>query len=99
MFRAALLLASIVALQGCGESGHEHFCSKYQYLHGKLTEPGVLPFLTLKKMLREELNDPAKRDEAKLALFVIGDIERGTLRGNETPRDYCLRRKRWEAYR
>ncbi|WP_299979549.1 hypothetical protein [uncultured Pseudoteredinibacter sp.] len=99
MARAVILLLIVLGLQACGESGHEHFCSKYQYLHGKLTEPGVLPFLTLKKMLREELNEPAKREDAKMALFVISDIERGLIRGDESPRDYCLRRKRWEAYR
>ncbi|MBB6521179.1 hypothetical protein [Pseudoteredinibacter isoporae] len=99
MTRVLLLVFLFVGLQGCGESGHEHFCSKYQYLHGKLTEPGVLPFMTLKRMLRQELNDPAKRDDAKMALFVISDIERGVIRESEEPRDYCLRRKRWESYR
>ncbi|GAA6153850.1 hypothetical protein [Pseudoteredinibacter isoporae] len=99
MARVLLLAVLIAGLQACGESGHEHFCSKYQYLHGKLTEPGVLPFMTLKRMLRQELNDPSKRDDAKMALFVISDIERGVIRESETPRDYCLRRKRWESYR
>lgn len=99
MARVLLLVLLIFGIQGCGESGHEHFCSKYQYLHGKLTEPGVLPFMTLKRMLRQELNDPGKRDDAKMALFVISDIERGVIREKESPRDYCLRRKRWESYR
>ncbi len=99
MARLIVLLCITLGLQACGESGHEHFCSKYQYLHGKLTEPGVLPFITLKRMLRQELNEPAKREDAKMALFVISDIERGAIRGKESPRDYCLRRKRWESYR
>lgn len=93
------LFLLVFLLSACGESGQEHFCSKYQYLHNQLSEPDVLPFPILKRQLRDELNDENKREDAKMALFVISGMERGQQRANETPRDYCLRAKRWEHYR
>lgn len=83
----------------CGESGNEHFCAKYSYFYKELTEPGVLPFMSLRRSLNKELSDLSKREDAKIALFVMSDIDRGLKRSSESPQEYCMRRKRWEQYR
>lgn len=93
------LLFLLTVLLSC-ESDNEHFCSKYQFYFNRLTEPGVLPFSQLKPQLKKDLKKNSKAaDDAKMALFVIQDIEIGLKKDSETARDYCMRRQRWQGYR
>ncbi len=86
-------------LMAC-ESENEHFCAKYSYYYKELTQPGLLPYRDLKAQLREELTDPRKDpDRAKIALFVLEDIDNDVVPDHETPQDFCMRRKRCQRYR
>ncbi|MCV6613929.1 MAG: hypothetical protein OIF35_03055 [Cellvibrionaceae bacterium] len=98
MWRLLLLLGLSLLLGACDGAGSGHFCAKYQFYYDKLHEPGVLPFATLKAQLRADLSDERSREDAKIALFVIADIERRRKRSAETAREYCMRVERWQDY-
>ncbi len=92
------VLACGVILLGC-ESENEHFCSKYSYFYKELTAPGILPIRDLRAQLeRERDGEGADRQRARMALFVLDEIQGELKPDNEAPRDYCLRRKRWERF-
>ncbi|MGH1373422.1 MAG: hypothetical protein ACRBBW_15385 [Cellvibrionaceae bacterium] len=98
---SSLLRLLIVAwvMLGC-TSENEHFCSKYSYFYKELTAPGILPISQLRSQLeKEKAGTGADRERAKMALFVLADIGRNMKPEQESPSDYCLRRKRWEQYR
>lgn len=98
MFRLGVVVLCLLCI-AC-EDENEHFCSKYQFYHNRLTEPGVLAFSQLKPQLNRDLKKKSKAaDDAKMALLVIRDIELGLIKKSESARDYCLRRKRWEVYK
>ena len=98
-FYRLVILAAAVFLAGC-ESENEHFCSKYSYFYKELTAPGILPVRELRAQLEgEKKSGGSDRERANMALFVLTDIDRKMKPDNESARDYCLRRKRWERYR
>lgn len=88
-----------VALTGC-TSENEHFCAKYSYFYKELTAPGILPIPQLRAQLeKEKSGSGADRERAKMALFVLADVDRDMKPVDEPASEYCLRRKRWEQYR
>ncbi len=92
-----LLLCSLLLL-GC-ESENEHFCSKYSYFYKELTAPGILPIRDLRAQLERERDGAgADRQRARMALFVLDEIQSELKPEAESARDYCLRRKRWERF-
>ncbi len=94
----AWILVSLVLLVGC-ESKNEHFCSKYQYFYRELTAPGILPIRDLRQQLEKDLTNKNRDPErARMALFVLNDIERDMKPKQEEPRDYCMRLQRWSNY-
>ncbi len=96
--QSAILVSAGVALllSGC-ESDNEHFCAQYSYYYNELTAPGVLPYRDLRMLLDKDVReDPDSK--SRIALFVLEDIQRGAKPENETPQDFCLRRKRWEQF-
>ena len=93
------ILVCSAFLLGC-ESENEHFCSKYSYFYKELTAPGILPIRDLRAQLEQERDgEGADRQRARMALFVLDEIQADFKPDNEAPRDYCLRRKRWERFR
>ncbi len=94
----AWILVILVLLVGC-ESKNEHFCSKYQYFYRELTAPGILPIRDLRQQLEKDLTNKNRDPErARMALFVLNDIERDMKPKQEEPRDYCMRLQRWSNY-
>lgn len=86
-------------LSAC-ESENEHFCAKYSYYYKELTQSGILPYKDIKAQLQRELADVKKdHDQAKIALFVLEDIDNDIKPENEPAKAFCTRRKRWEQYR
>lgn len=93
------ILTMLALLSGCA-SENEHFCSKYSYFYKELTAPGILPIPQLRSQLeKEKRGSGADKERANMALFVLADIGRNMKPEDETPTDYCIRRKRWEQYR
>lgn len=99
LFKIGVALLVGIILAGC-ESENEHFCAKYSYFYKELTAPGILPIAELRSQLeKERAGQGSDRERANMALFVLDDIERALKPIKETPKDYCIRRKRWERYR
>ena len=86
-------------LSAC-QSDNEHFCARYSYLYNQLLEPGVPPYADMKRQLQDELSNTQKdQAQAKFMLFVLEDWYSEIKPDGETPQDFCLRIKRWQAYR
>ncbi len=94
-----LVVFVFTVLLGC-ESKNEHFCSKYSYFYEQLTAPGILPLSELRRQLEADIRSSnADQERAKMALFVLADVEVGIKPLQETPREYCMRRQLWQRYR
>lgn len=80
-------------------SDNEHFCVRYEYLYTQLDDPDVPPFSEIYSQLQQDLKDPNKdKNHTKMMLFVLKEFQQGIKPDHESAKDYCVRRKRWEAY-
>lgn len=95
-----LFLIGLVGLLAACASDNEHFCVRYEYLYTQLNEPDVPPFSEIYSQLQSDLKDPSKdKNHTTMMLFVLKEFEQGIKPEHESAKDYCNRRKRWEAYR
>jgi len=95
--RGLLIFLVVVLLQGC-ESDNDHFCAKYSFYYGELTQPGILPRQAIRQQLEKKLSLHGS-DKTKMMLFVLNELDADVKRESEPAQEYCLRRQRWKAYK
>ena len=92
-------LAVLLALVAC-ESDNEHFCARYHYVYSQLLDEKELPsYVEMRQQLILESRDPKKnQDQARFMLFVLEDWHLEIKPDGESPREFCMRFQRWNAY-
>lgn len=93
---AVVLCISLAAVAGCS-SDNEHFCTRYQYLYQQLGDATLPPYAQLRAALHNEIQSEGGSDKrSEMMLLALDDYYYEVVPYGESPKEYCMRVKRWQ---
>lgn len=97
MLRRAVQLILIVFLLPACSGGDQLYCSRYQYLYNQLLEDDAPPEKILRLAIAKDRRDPSKdQNELDFMEQVLNDFSAELKPADQSPKDFCLKNKRFK---